>query len=272
MAADPIPAIPEAEATGEIAALYADIRGTLGVPMVNLVWRHLAATDGALAWAWRAVRPLYASGAVAATAAAFRDRLVLPPVPALAPEALSAAGIADSDRPTIRRILVSYDRGNTMNFVALGALQAMVRGTDGAGERAGRPPGPAVEGPLPPLPSLESLDAPTAALVRRLNAVGARDDRVVASLYRHLAPWPALLALLDVAVAPLAGAPALLALVDANRETGLTLARGVAASLETQAPPEAVAAPLDAALDGFLTHTLGRMVTMGRLIRTIVPG
>jgi hypothetical protein len=36
---DPFPAVAEAEATGETAALFADIRATVGVPVVNLVWR-----------------------------------------------------------------------------------------------------------------------------------------------------------------------------------------------------------------------------------------
>ena len=39
---DPFPAIPEAAASGETADLLADIRATVGVRVVNLVWRHLA--------------------------------------------------------------------------------------------------------------------------------------------------------------------------------------------------------------------------------------
>ena len=66
---DPVAAITDAQARGEIAALYADIRATLGVPVVNLVWRHLATIEGALPWAWGAVRPAYRSGAVAAATA-----------------------------------------------------------------------------------------------------------------------------------------------------------------------------------------------------------
>ena len=41
---DPLPSIAEAEATAEIAELYADIRGTLGMPFVNLVWRGITFT------------------------------------------------------------------------------------------------------------------------------------------------------------------------------------------------------------------------------------
>ena len=44
---DPFPAIAEASAAGETADLFADIRATVGVRVVNLVWRHLATPDGA---------------------------------------------------------------------------------------------------------------------------------------------------------------------------------------------------------------------------------
>ena len=45
---DPVPAITEAAATGETATIFADIRGVLGVDVVNLIWRHLAVNPGAL--------------------------------------------------------------------------------------------------------------------------------------------------------------------------------------------------------------------------------
>ncbi len=49
---DPVPAVTEAEATGETATIYADIRQVYRVSVVNLVWRHLATFPGALPWAW----------------------------------------------------------------------------------------------------------------------------------------------------------------------------------------------------------------------------
>ncbi|OOK72392.1 hypothetical protein BZL30_5796 [Mycobacterium kansasii] len=61
---DPVPSISEAAATGEIADLYADIRQTLGMTFVNLIWRNLASIPGALRWTWDTMKPLYANGAV----------------------------------------------------------------------------------------------------------------------------------------------------------------------------------------------------------------
>ncbi len=51
---DPVPAVIETEATGETARIFADIRETLGSPVVNLIWRHLATVEGGLEWAWTA--------------------------------------------------------------------------------------------------------------------------------------------------------------------------------------------------------------------------
>jgi len=49
-AADPVPAIAEADATGEVREIYQDIRGVTGVGVVNLIWRRLATT---LSRRWR---------------------------------------------------------------------------------------------------------------------------------------------------------------------------------------------------------------------------
>ena len=54
---DPVETITEADAAGEIADLYAEIRSGLGVPVVNLIRRHLAVIPGGLSWAWHSVKP-----------------------------------------------------------------------------------------------------------------------------------------------------------------------------------------------------------------------
>ena len=60
-----VPSVLETAATGEIAEIYADIRGTLGTSVVNLIWRNLATMPDALPWTWSAVRPLYLAPAAA---------------------------------------------------------------------------------------------------------------------------------------------------------------------------------------------------------------
>ncbi len=127
---DPVPAIPEDQAQGEIAALYGDIRATLGVPVVNLIWRHLATFPGGLAWAWGSVKPHYVSGAVKAEGRALRDGLTLADLPAWPPAVLRAAGLSAEDEVVIGRILDTYERANAMNLIALSALNQRIQGVE----------------------------------------------------------------------------------------------------------------------------------------------
>src|SRR5256885_784257 len=103
---EPFPAIAEASATGETADLFADIRATVGVRVVNLVWRHLATLDGALPWAWTAVKPLYLKGIADQAVVHFRESMIVPKLGSLAgPEPIS-----------VDAVLASYDHSNTVNL------------------------------------------------------------------------------------------------------------------------------------------------------------
>jgi len=114
---DRFPGIAEGDARGELAATFADIRATIGVPVVNFVWRHLATIDGGLDWAWRSVRPLYVSGDVFMLAGTVRAGLVLP----------GLGSLVEPEPAGIDAVLASYDHSNTVNLVALSALLADAR-------------------------------------------------------------------------------------------------------------------------------------------------
>ena len=103
---DPVPAITEAAATGETAAIFADIRNVLGVDVVNLIWRHLATIDGALPWAWGTLRPLYADGSVGNEAQALRAALMLPPASPIPAEVFAGLGLRPHDLTDIRGVRV----------------------------------------------------------------------------------------------------------------------------------------------------------------------
>ena len=134
---DPVPAITEADATGEVAALYADIRAVYGVSVVNLVWRHLATIPGALPWAWETVRPLYLDGTIAHEAAALRAARRLPPVVVLPAEVFLAAGLGAADVARIGEVLDAYERTNPMALIALSvALERLTHPDLGEGEAA----------------------------------------------------------------------------------------------------------------------------------------
>jgi len=206
---DPVPAITEATATGETAAIFADIRRVLGVEVVNLVWRHLATIPDALSRTWGMLRPLYVDGTIATAAAALHDDLDLPELPPFPPELLAATELLGGDLGTIRNILAAYDRTNAMALIALSALLCRLEGEPPARNAASShgvgvvyEPPPSI--PLPSLPAMAELPPATAELVLILNRLGTRrDDAVLASMYRHLAYWPAYLALAWTLVAPM---------------------------------------------------------------------
>ena len=78
MTADSIRTVSEHDATGIVAEIYAEIRQTMGIPLVNLIWRHLASHPPGLQWAWSLLKPAYESGKVEAAAWAMRGELDVP--------------------------------------------------------------------------------------------------------------------------------------------------------------------------------------------------
>lgn len=266
MSRDPVPAIPEAEATGEVAEIFADIRAVFGVGVVNLVWRHLAVFPGGLQWAWGSLRPLYVAGHMPAAAARLRARLVLPALPEIPREALQCAGVSEADLAQIHAVLAAYDRTNPMALVALTLLQESVK----PGFAPGAPPAlesvPAAEAvPLPPLPDLADLPPATAALVLRLNAIGVGEATILASMYRHLGPWPGYLALAWAMLAPLDARAIIAQARAAAREEALALG----GLLPAQPPPPP---GVLAALEAFTSEAIGRMVPLAAILRRITPG
>jgi len=272
-ASDPVPAITEAEATGEIAEIYADIRATLGVPVVNLIWRYLATMPGALPWTWSTVRPLYASGEVAEAAAYLRQSLVLPTQPPWPAPALEAAGLTAEDRASIGRVLASYDRSNAMNLVALAALRAKVSGQTDATPLPATDPGAEIEGSLPALVPIGDMPSSTADLVLMLNAIGDPEQRVLASMYRHLSHWPAFLALVWTRLAMLDRDGAVDRMIAENLETGRGISRRLADRMPapgTDLPPD-IKVQVEDALDLFIRYAIGRMVPIGSLLVRAMP-
>lgn len=273
---DPVPSIPEAEATGEIAALYADIRAALGVPVVNLIWRNLAATPGALAWAWGAVKPLYVDGVIRTEARALRRSQRLPACPGFAGSSLRAAGVSEADEAAIRRVIAAYDRSNALNLLALLALLGRLRGEsppDGALPDKGDAPEPAQEGGLPAILSLDDIAPETAELARDLNRLGARGrDHIMVSMPRHLAHWPGFLALYRSLIAPLDADGRLATCIDAVFADGERRAAGLLAQMGAMAPPDAaIRDAVEHTLEDFARNAISRMIPVTALLLAALP-
>lgn len=199
-----LPEIGERDATGALADVYDDIRRTLGLPVVNLVYRHLATRPGRLEAIWDALRPVLADRRIEG-AVADLQRAVRPPEPAAIPAAaVLASGIGEDELVLVAPTLDAYDRANASNVIALLALL-------GPASAATADPGPSAGRAVPmrvarllPMAALDGLERPVMRLLTDMSAPLARDGEalLIPSLLRHFAHRPCLLALVWTSLRP----------------------------------------------------------------------
>jgi Halocarboxylic acid dehydrogenase DehI len=196
--------IAETAADGSTADVYRDIRRVLEVPVVNLVYRHLATFPGLLeeTW-WRDLRLNLKSALVTRLAPAIGERaedVATVPIPRTA---LTAVGIDDQEHQRLRETLDVYAHANTRNLVAVTAL---LEGAPGTGQDPGETCPRHGERSLTPLPivPMSELDAPVVELLAEMGSAvaGTGTEVFVPSLFRHFAHRPALLALFWTALQP----------------------------------------------------------------------
>ena len=266
--ADPFPAVEEADATGALAALFDDIRATLGVPVVNLIWRHLATIPGALDFAWAVVRPHYISGDIARYANGLRGDLSIPHVESRALRNLTAAELSQ-----ISTIVQSYERSNAMNLIGLSALLAVIEGRPATDVHVvPRDERPGISGTMPAAVALADMPDVTLALVRRLQSVGGADV-VMPTMYRHLAYWPAMLEQILAVLQPLDDAGEIAPAIQAAQSDGLRIGTALSARSGT---PEVALLPehrdaLHASVSHFLGGVIAKMVVIVAILRRAFP-
>jgi len=252
----------EPDASPEIAAIYGELRAATGLPIVNLIWRRLAALPGVLTSAWTTVRPVIGSA------------VIVDGVAQLEMTALRDAGHVITLFPTITEealaVVEIYNRGNCINLQVLTALRRALAG-EAVGNRALLPaarPLPRLA-EVPPMPRMEALDPQVRTIVCELAALHeAARTGVVPSLYRHLALWPSLLPELYAVCARLVsdgfiqrGRQALL--VEAQAISGRLLpSLGPSNDFPESQRPEALAA-----LDTFTGSLIAEMTVVGSFLR-----
>ena len=133
---DPVTAIDEAKAVGETAALFAEIRQIMRIPLVTSIWRGLAGMDDSLNLAWAAAKPIYESDEPERALMRSVAALGLPRPESLAPTAFACVGLTESDIVSARAVIAAYNRSNGLNLMATGRLDRAVR--DGCDHSAGR--------------------------------------------------------------------------------------------------------------------------------------
>ncbi len=199
----------EREATGEIAAIYAEIRRLWAVPYVSSMQRHLATRPGWLEWVWAGVGPAFASGRAQTAAWRAVEGVEVPALPAVSREALRVWGVDHQGEADIAAVCRSFVRVSPVNLALSGLLRRLLQGE--------RPRGGADDGPewtpppaLPALPALADLGAldPAQRGVLMSLATTVGGEPFVPGLYRLLGPWPSFLAHVAVVLEPLLDDPA----------------------------------------------------------------
>ena len=254
--------VAESDARDTVAATYAEIRATLGLPVVNLVYRHLATTPGRLEGLWAALVPCLRTPATRRVAGAVAASVPAPAVDAIPVASLRATGI---DAPVLRATaatLDAYDRGNAANLIAVSALLHGVDAPVGppAPEAAPETPGPPV---LPPMVAPDRLAPGARALVEEMSEAisGPARPLLVPSLFRHLTQPPPLLALAWVVLRRPVRSPDF----DAAVERLVAAARAALPGLAFGVPP-VTDAETRAALERFL-GAIPRMLLVGAMLR-----
>ena len=210
-----LPEQPEAQASEAVRAIYAQIRRAAGVPMVALIFRHLATLPGGMEWAWSVIQAPLAQGQVQQRAWAMADGLDLAPASPVLPQTLRYLGIDQEALREMARLSLAYGRANPVNLLAL-RLIALRLGAEGHGPATPpiyapitapapadwRPPAPL--GPLLPMIDLHSAPAELMGVLQGLSQRGQAvpDAAFVPSYYRQLASRPPLLALASLIVPP----------------------------------------------------------------------
>ena len=276
MAAPPLPEIKEADASGRIAVLYDDIRAVIGVPMVNLIFRHMATIPGCLDWAWLTIRPLYIDGRIPAAAAALTGD-VLPGVKVEIDPACAAAGLGAGDLQAIDRVLDAYGRANPMNLIGLNVIKLAL---DGAPQDDGLEAAPLPRdtelrrpGDLADLPPMADPSAAPERVRTALQALAIQihggDTGVVPSLYRHFGEWPVFLEGLKPALADLFAGDAFEAAAAAMRENGEKDAAIFYRSLPLPeiAPPDEATITALTGLIGQFPPNICRMTVLATVLR-----
>jgi len=223
-----MPEVPERTASGEIAAIYHDLRTTLGIPNVNLVFRHMATVPDCLPWAWHCLGPLYKTARIQQAgiqiATLGRNAASVPKDASFGVSNTLAAATLDS-----------YIRANPINMLGLAILENAL---EAPGDDAPSAP-PSASTRLTPidqiLPMQDLATAPAATMqrLRDLARVLHDEDRpVVPSLFRHFAAWPEAIQAIENVIAQLLHADRL----NNIATTMVSRSRQIAASISPSQP------------------------------------
>jgi len=270
--------IPESEATGTVRELYDDMKATMNIGMINLIYRRMATADGLLEWVWDAVRPVLASGDVERAALLLESGLDWPSMPEIPAPALPLLGLGSPEIDTLIRVLDDYNRGNSLNLFLLTAFAERLK-SGGSWEEV---PDATVDVPsanpqdLPPIIAMSDMSKEIASLVRVLSApIALANKPMIPSLFRHLARWPGYLALVSPHIIHMIGSGKLstVSSIVRNRAIGFApdLGKKIRVPVGLKTPGEAIQAYWLDQWQSYTSKPIPEMIVIGYALRHALP-
>jgi hypothetical protein len=264
----------EHQATGEIAAIYAEIRRFSGVPYVSSLQRYLATMPGVLEWAWGAIRPAMASGVIPETGWRLARAVRISPLPPVSAAALRAWGVDSAGLAAIRNIAENFVRVSPVNLMTGACLRLLLTGARPAGAGFTEDlTAPAMLAPMPGNVDPDALPPDRRAVLMQL--VTEMDGKpFIPALYRQLAHWPAFLAWVATELGPRFTAVETATARADFRDAAWHAAPAIVARLPgmpDRPPPDPATVPrILAAIEGYAA-TSPEMVMFGQLILDALP-
>jgi hypothetical protein len=269
-----LPELHESRATGRIAEIYHEIRIFSGVPYVSSLQRYLATLPGVLDWAWTALRPAMASGAIPESGWRLARDIRLPPPRTVAPDMLRQWRVDGPALIAIRNIATNFVRVSPVNLVMGACLRRVLTGTapSGTGYTQRWTP-PALLPPMPGNVDPAALPDDQRAVLLRF-ATDMDGTPFIPALYRQIAHWPAVLAWLADELGPRFGTPETTAMRAALQSAARTVALDIVARLRGRppgSPPDAeMTRRVLAAVERY-AETSPEMTAFGQLILDALP-
>jgi hypothetical protein len=286
---DSLSTITEKDAPPSVAAIFADIKVTLGVPFVNLIWRHLATIPGGLEMTWSLAKPLYSSKVLNESARTLRLQSSL--VDRLSPwpdSVRTMLGLSLQDKSEIVLLLEDYGHANSRALLILSYLHASLSAQSSAISQdnfdvttpsAQIDPFAQLENnretsikPARPLPAPAEMTAEVAKLVKILNTFGEpMPSPAEPSLYRHLSYWPSFLAAFWLAVEPLERQGLLVReTINIHERASSIVSQWKPTAYAAEAiPPESASQALKS-LGHFTYAVIGRMIVLGDMMNRMI--
>ena len=185
---DPVTALSEVDAEGEIAVIFSDIKSTMQIPILTSIWRGLASIENGVSSTWRNIKPMYQTQAPFDTLANVLSKIDFIPK-STSRISLRKIGLELEEFRRLRDIIKAYNRSNGLNFLTMNALinsEPQLKYI-----QAEKNVVPKIARLVKLLDKEEIADADW-ALVIQANSLGTSSGSKthVATLWRHLAYWP----------------------------------------------------------------------------------